>query len=302
MPDDGRSRRVSVSHNSRDQRRDVTLRPYRPGDEPGIVRVLQTCHPETWGKWDASHWQWKHPNRPNFNPNDIIVATDGDRIVGCFHGAVLPVQIEPGLTLPVSFDGDYAVDPDYRGLDITGRAYDVSDPQLLARGVVLRGGFTSRALNEKFYRKRFGYSFVPTAQIELRKIIGLFPLKAKFARLGTRLLSREKLRQALGPQGLVVNLVIDGLPPAHLVADREAFDLREGFAERFDLRLTIPYRVLADFDEPRRLAAGALTAMLTGRMRARGLLGNGQRLIKIALALLPLLSAKGRTPPSGVTE
>ena len=47
----------------------------------------------------------------------------------------------------------------------------VTEERLLARGVTLRGGFTSRELNDRFYNKQFGYLFVPSVTRQYRRIL-----------------------------------------------------------------------------------------------------------------------------------
>ncbi len=266
---------------------EVKVRYFEPGDEQQIFDVLQACHPDTWGKQDIEQWRWKHIERPGFKPEDIVVVTVDGKVVACFHSAVMPLQLEPGLTVPVSFDGDYGVIPEHRGRDITGQAYAVSDNNLLERAVVLRGGFTSRELNERLYRKRFGYMFVPTSRSAFRKILGLAPLRPKLARLGERLLMRPVLRLVLSKKPLVTNVFVQGLPPAHVVMASDAFHLRDGNAEDPDLAIQLPYNELAAFSEgSRQLLKGFALGVLSGRIRFRGLLRCGPRLMSIAWALL----------------
>ena len=139
------------------------LRDYASGDEKQIVKILSACHPQGWQ--DEAYWRWKHLSRPGFIQQDVVTAYVDGKMIGCFHGAILPLRLEPGLEVPMSFDGDLAVLPAYRGRGIPTLAHNlliVTDRRLLERGAVLRGGFTSRELNENFYHKQFGYIFVPT--------------------------------------------------------------------------------------------------------------------------------------------
>ena len=263
------------------------IRQYAPGDEQQIVNVLRVCHAHSWGKEDGTLWRWKHGERPGFSADDVLVATIDGSVVACFHSAVMPLQLEPGLAVPVSFDGDFAVLPECRGQDLSGQAYDITDRRLLEQGVVLRGGFTSRELNEGFYQKRFGYVFVSTAQTTFRKIIALTPLQEKFAKLGNRLLRRGGLRRSLSRRGFVVDILVQDFPPAHIEMKGDAFCLHEGYAAEPDLTVRMPYSVLLGVvDGPRDLLKHTVGGVLTGRFRVGGLLRSGPRLIAICWALL----------------
>lgn len=192
-----------------------------------------------------------------------------------------------GLTVRASFDGDFAVLPEHRGRDLSAQVYDITDPRLLKRGVIFRGGFTSRELNERFYGKRFGYLFVPEAQITFRKIIGLAPLQEKLATLGQRLLARPRLRHVLRDRPFVVNMLVEGFPPAHVEMTAKGFSLRGGHVVAPDLRVRMPYNALLGFVAgPRLLLQHAVAALLTGRFWVAGLTRSGTRLIAIWWALI----------------
>jgi GNAT superfamily N-acetyltransferase len=248
------------------------VRTYRKGDEDGIVQVLVRCHPDTWGilRDPASYWRWKHAERPGFRPEDIVVVEAGGRIVGCFHSAVFPLRVEPGLVMPVSFDGDYAVLPEYRGDGLTARAYELSDPALLRRRVVFRGGFTSHELNQRLYQ-HFGYVFVPTVGTYYRKHLRLEGLKERVQRLGGVLLSGPALRRVLDARTVIANVDVSGLPPARVTLGASGFSLEEGFAARADISVRLPYRLLAALGGGvRRAVLPILGSLLGGSLRIRG--------------------------------
>ena len=224
---------------------ELELVSYGSGDEERLLPVLAQCHPQSWGQCDLEHWRWKHRNRPGFNPEDILKAQSHERLLGCFHGAVFPLRIAPGVTVSTSYDGDYAVLPEARGNDLTGRAYAATDPELVRRGVALRGGFTSQELNERHYGKKYGYVFVPTATGNFKKFIGLGPLRIKLEALGERALARPRLRKALARRPLAVGLAIGGLPEAVLHCTEEGFTLTEAPAHEPSVSVDLPYPVLA---------------------------------------------------------
>ncbi|HWN83456.1 MAG TPA: GNAT family N-acetyltransferase, partial [Candidatus Udaeobacter sp.] len=174
---------------------EIRLRDHRPGDESVIVAVLNKVQHGAWGS--EALWRWRHGGRPGFRSDEVVLAMVGDELVGSFHSAVLPMKLEDGLVVPMSFDGDYAVLPEYRKRDIVVQAHELTDERLRARQVVFRGGFTSRELNERLYHRRFGYVFVPGVTTQYRKILGPGPLAPRVTALGESICMRTAVRRAL---------------------------------------------------------------------------------------------------------
>lgn len=64
------------------------VRPYRPGDEPEIVRLYE----RSLGRGvEAGHWRWKFARRPSPAPNVWLAVDAGER--PCFHYAGMPCQV-----------------------------------------------------------------------------------------------------------------------------------------------------------------------------------------------------------------
>jgi hypothetical protein len=263
----------------------VELRSYEPGDEAAISAILNACHVTGWG--NESFWRWKHAQRPNFSADDVILTVIDGRIAGCFHGAILPVQLEEGLEVPMCFEGDFAVLPEYRKAGLPLLAHDLADRRLLDAGVVLRGGFTSHELNEKFYHRRFGYVFVPTVTTGFRKILGLGPLQEKVARLNDRLLRSGTLGRLLRGIQLTIDLTIDQFPPSHLEISEHRVALHSGCAAIPHMKVLVPYSLLvASRRGLRTLVPAVLSGVIRGRVRLRGLLRNANLLARLVARLL----------------
>jgi hypothetical protein len=261
----------------------VEFRPYASGDEAGITRVLHRAHTAGW-QGDAGHWMWKHAERPGFKPDEVTVAYVDGQMAACFHTATLPIRLEEGLIVPICIEGDFAVLPEFRGEGLPLPAHDRSSERLLAAGVILRGGFTSLELNERFYHRQFGYIFAPTVSADFKKILGLRPLQEKVAELGPRLLT-PRARRALAGERLLVDLTIDQFPPCYLEITAEAIALHKGSAPSTPppLRVRVPYRLLVAYRADAALWRTLVWNGLTGRLRFRGVFSNAGRLSRIFL-------------------
>jgi len=263
---------------------EAELRDHRPGDEPVIVALLDAVQRGDWG--DEALWRWRHAARPGFRSDEVVLATVGDAVVGSFHGAVLPLKLEDGLVVPMSFDGDYAVLPEHRKRDIAVQAHDLTDDRLRARHVVFRGGFTSRELNERLYHRRFGYVFVPGVTTQYRKILGPGPLAPRVVALGESVCMRTAVRRALA-RPLVMALEIPDFPACHMVLAADGFRLERGMAPAPDVKLRVPYQLLASVGGGGMPPMGALARALVRRqlwVSARP--GAWSRVFALGLALL----------------
>lgn len=133
----------------------VAFRTWRPSDTEQIAAVLAACGlKECPG---PERWRWKHERHPAFDPANIVVIAEGNRIIGCVHTAILPVRLQGHARVLASFDGEFAVLPEARGKGLIQQGYRVTHAALRERGVALRGGFTSVELHRRFYRTKIGY-------------------------------------------------------------------------------------------------------------------------------------------------
>lgn len=265
-------------------RESLKLLDFEPADERAIIETLASAFPRGWHGGEV--WRWKHIERPGFKPSEVVTVKKGEEMAACFHGATLPFKLEPGLTVNMSFDGDFAVVPAHRGRNIPARAHDLTDRRLLAAGVALRGGFTSKALNERFYSK-FGYGFAPTSTLRFRKIIGLRPIQEKIETLGQRILAREKVRQILARKPIAVNLLIRTLPACHLLMTKEAFIVNPGTLERANMSIRAPYALIVRLTMgPWKFAASAILSLLSFKLRVRGLMRMSGPMLSLAWAFV----------------
>lgn len=265
---------------------DVQLNNYRPGDEEEILHVLSTVFPHSWE--NIENWRWKHSNRPAFREQEVVTASVAGNMVACFHGATLPLTLEPGIVVPMSFDGDFAVLPDYRGQHIPARVHDLTDRRLKEEGVALRGGFTSPALNERFYHKQFGYVFIPTASVNFRKIIGIKSIRNKITVFGEQLVKDPGVSNSLVQSPLIINFEVEGFAPLHLEFSNKSFCLSDSSSGQADVYIKTPYNVIMSLSVGTgALVKSILSGLLRGRLRVRGL-------YRARKSLLPLLKASIR--------
>lgn len=97
--------------------KDYEVLPYQPGDEEGIVELLQSVF-DGWPHFDLEctpldHWRWKY-ERDHINQKVIAIARTRDgRIVGVNHA--VPVNIKIGDAMSSCYQAtDLAIDPDHR--------------------------------------------------------------------------------------------------------------------------------------------------------------------------------------------
>jgi len=262
----------------------VELNDYKLGDEKGILKILSKAFPDSWDS--LSIWKWKHSNRPNFDRKGIITATDGGKMVACFHGAILPLKLEPGIVVKTSFDGDFAVLPEYRGQQIPTRVHDITDKRLKEAGVALRGGFTSQALNERFYHKQFGYVFIPTTSTSFRKVIGIKSLREKVEFLGEKLISKASFKRALDHNPMLINFNIDGFKSFHLDLSSNGFFLKEKYSEDSDISIKVPYAVIMNFSVGfKSLVISGISSFFRGKIRIRGLFSARKKIYSLFFAI-----------------
>ena len=97
---------------------EITIRLFEPGDEKGIVDLLQLAF-NGWPKIDLKcepldYWKWKYLDNPT-KKMAVAVAEHNDQIVGCIHNVQQRVKIfEKTYLFP--YGADSAVHPDYRKL------------------------------------------------------------------------------------------------------------------------------------------------------------------------------------------
>ncbi|MCI0850086.1 MAG: GNAT family N-acetyltransferase, partial [Chloroflexi bacterium] len=94
----------------------ISARPYREGDEPGILAVLTAA----FGRWPAAeievdpleHLRWKLSNHLGLPGHHIVAEADG-RIVGTQATLIQPIKVN-GRVLLASQGFDVAVHPQYQ--------------------------------------------------------------------------------------------------------------------------------------------------------------------------------------------
>lgn len=261
------------------------FRSYQEGDETRITAILNACHANGWG--DEPFWRWRHSLRPNFSPDDVTVSIVDGEVAGCFHGAILPLQLEEGLDVPMCFEGDFAVLPEFRKKGLPVQAHDLADKRLLDAGVILRGGFTRPELNERFYHRQFGYIYTPTVTVGFTKILGLAPLQEKLTQLSGRLRQNGLLSEVFKGIHLTVDIAIDHFPPAYLEMSEKALVLVQGVAQAPHMQVRIPYCLLVVAQRgPFSLFLAVLRGMPSGRVRVKGLLRNISHLCRLIVRLV----------------
>jgi GNAT superfamily N-acetyltransferase len=100
---------------------DFEFRSYEPGDEKGIVQLLDEVF-DGWPHFDLScsavdHWSWKYLDNPTDVPF-IRLTSSGARIVACLHSVLLRVKIGSKV-VSGRIVADNATHPEFRKQGIT---------------------------------------------------------------------------------------------------------------------------------------------------------------------------------------
>lgn len=237
-----------------------------------VLRLLKTAFGQEWG--DGALWRWKHCTRPGFSPCDVLIYTSGDTAIGCWHMASHSLRFAPGLEVLSSFEGDYALDPTWRGIGI--RRKDQATGQelraLAQRGVVARFAFTSQALYERLYRSKLGWRRVPTVTSRYRKLLNDRAIRSRLQAAGARLLQVRFMQRLVRSKPLVIQVEVRGFSSCSLVIESSAAVCREVVPSDPDLILRIPYAALTIARDRGIFSFLVLVrAFLSGQVGARGL-------------------------------
>jgi hypothetical protein len=138
------------------------LMDYTPNSDQSYLDILQQSFGTEWG--DLARWRNKHVQRPHFDPRDAKQFRAAGVPAACFHTALVSLVLEPGVSVPASLEGDYAVVSQFRRKKMVEYAHEAMGRELYDRGAVLRCGFTSGELHARVYSKKFCHVFVPTAR------------------------------------------------------------------------------------------------------------------------------------------
>jgi hypothetical protein len=249
----------------------LEIRDYTVELEPDIVAILRASFGEKWG--DGDFWRWKHSSRPGFVPADVAVFTDEGTPVACFHVSVRSLRLLPGLDVPCSIEGDFAIRSELRGVGLPQQAYLYAAPRLADRSVVLRAGFSSPELYNRVYKRKFGHRMIPTVTTQYRKILSDRALRGKLQEFGDKLRSRPSWQRMLKHSAATIRVDVAGFQPCSLVLTHDSSHCTGELLPRPDLSLRMPYRVLA---APRMRLSPAMfaaaRAVFCGQVQAAGLL------------------------------
>jgi hypothetical protein len=249
----------------------LEIRDYTVELEPDIVAILRASFGEKWG--DGDFWRWKHSGRPEFVPADVAVFTDEGTPVACFHISVRSLHLLPGLEVPCSIEGDFAIRSELRGVGLPQQAYLYAAPRLVDRSVVLRAGFSSQELYNRLYKRKFGHRMIPTVTTQYRKILSDRALRDKLQEFGDKLRSRPSWQRMLKHRAATIRIGVAGFQPCSLVLTHDSSHCTGDLLPRPDLTLRMPYRVLvAPRMRPLPAMFAAARAVFCGQVQAAGFL------------------------------
>jgi hypothetical protein len=251
---------------------------YSAGVEQECLAILHECFGPDWG--DIEHWRNKHTRRPHFDPRDVCLFTAGGTPAACFHLRLMDFTLEPGLVVKVGLGGDFAVRPQFRRRGLVEEAQRHFTRYFYEQGAAIHAGFTSGELHARVYRRKFGDIFVPTVTTGYRKVLDSASLAEKLRTFADTLRTRSIVRRSLRRGPLDVAIAVPGYDTCRVELTNESARLVDGAARAPDVRLTIPYAVLAAVRQggSRRVRV-LLKSILAGKVRIHGMLHILGRLI-----------------------
>lgn len=105
---------------------EYSIRFYEPGDEEGIVKLLEHSF-KGWPKINVEprdHWFWKYSDNPYWK-NDIVVALRNGEIIGCKHSVYFKLKMGEKV-IECSLGSDLAIHTDFRRRGISRKIRDLS--------------------------------------------------------------------------------------------------------------------------------------------------------------------------------
>lgn len=237
-----------------------------------VVDLLNDCFRGKWGTVD--YWKWKHSSRPGFRDRDVKVYIEDDEPIASFHVKRTPFQLSPGLVVDASMEGDIAVAPSHRGQRLIDDAHVAIGQELFKDGVVLRIGWTSPELFERYYKKRFGHLMLSTPTKRYRKILSTEHLTGVLREALENTTQQTIVKRLLQRRPLQIVLVISGFDPIMVsLSDSHVSCKIDSGAEPADFSLSLPYGLVAAARGRRlSLLRRIAIAIVRGEMRSRNLL------------------------------
>ncbi len=166
-----------------DLEKDFFARAYRPGDEEGIVELLEVVF-KGWPQIDLScspldHWRWKFENNP-IQKRFITVAEIDDKIIGCLH--IIPLMLKIGDDIYLcSTSVDFAVHPDFRERGVSKKVGPLCVEKRREGGVNLDYHITGNPILIKGIlkdRPRFPYNVINLVRIrDINKQLEVMPVE-----------------------------------------------------------------------------------------------------------------------------
>ncbi len=191
-----------------------SIRPYREGDENGIVELLNLAWKARFGKWhDLPYWHWKYKQNPAGHPI-VWIAELEDKIIG--HYGIVPVIMKVGNTyMTGSFSGDAATHTNYQGRGVFSSIVNRSYADAAEKGITITYGFANTTLPAiyKRYEQRGYICFIQSI---------------------TKLLGSKTVRKQLKSQGQIGH-------------ERNTGPLRIEKINRFDQRIDTFWKTISNY-------------------------------------------------------
>lgn len=259
------------------------------------VRRIKPADPETkavaamvdgaFDYYSGPYWEWKYAD-PGGPESVIMVAEDGDEVVGCNHYLVMPYQLGSERELTGLAGGDLFVNPDLRrrniatDLSLEGRKV-VAEAHPEADLVVM---FTWQALGSH-YENLFSYTKVKPGYRQWAKRLSWTTQLARLTEANGGLVAGHPV---LAGVDHILRLDVRGAPPLELRVSREGFT--PGPPDHLPvIRLRASSPEMLSIDRSKWPLFWVLAAIITGRWRVSGSPRAIREAMSVAAAYLDAL-------------
>lgn len=257
-------------------------------DEQALTQLLKTGF--TLFK-NEDYWVWKYKLNPNFDSSLVIIAENGEKIVGCNHWLARELKVSNQFRIKAALAGDLLVHPDHRGCGLAAELLRTmrSSQIVKEKGLVLTYMFAPLKLNNRLYEPVAGYIAAPNSTCTYKKLFSCMQLKAKISGLDSEIKQKSELKEKLKNLQITALFRLAGSPPFLLNINQNGVSIDENIIARPEITIEGTLPLSSSILEGKMSSKKLVWALITGKLKIRkGILKifklrRGLRLLQSAL-------------------